>query len=151
MNAEDTHRVNHRRRITMPRQGKERERGKASKQASKQGNLSTRGFDSSNLINGFLRFTCVYRRRMYVFCSMYIYNTILTYLPRTIFHTIPTTITSYPVRDPVGWHDIMRADHRVFDAKRICTFKVWWTVDHGRTEYGIRVRLQGHSPYIARI
>ena len=38
---------------------------------------------------------------------------------------------------PVGlWHH--GADHRVFDAKRICTFKVWWTVDHGRSEYGIR-------------
>ena len=66
MYAEDTHRV-------IDGELPCHARGKKGR-ASKQGNLSTLGFDSSNLINGFLQFTCVYLRRMYP-VSMYIHDT----------------------------------------------------------------------------
>lgn len=54
----------------MPRQGKERKKGRE----SKQGNLSTLGFDSSNLINGFFTiYLCLFTED--VPCSMYIHDT----------------------------------------------------------------------------
>ena len=56
----------------IPCQGKERKKERERKQ-SKQGNLSTIGFDSSNLINGFFTiYLCLSTED--VPCSMYIHD-----------------------------------------------------------------------------